>query len=115
MSDVFKGEKPFTMNATANYLLGDVGPRGGVMTVQLDAVSGTRSCVVKARAKGATTWLAIPYRPLHLNGSASDGVEVATAITASSLIEIAIADGSEISLENTHTSGSMTVVAYPSS
>jgi hypothetical protein len=115
MADVVKLEKPFTMDGTNNYVLGDVGPRGGVMTVQLDGVTGTRSVVVKGRAKGATAWLAIPYRPLHLNGSAGDGVEVSTAITTHSLIQIPIADGVEVSLENTHTSGSMTVVAYPSS
>jgi hypothetical protein len=115
MSDVIKGSKPFTMDASANYVLGDVGPRGGVLTIQLDAVSGTRSVAVKCRAKGATAWLACCYRPLNLNGSASDGVEVSTAITTNSVIQIPIADGLEVSLENTHTSGSMTVVAYPSS
>lgn len=116
MADVIKVEKPFTMDASNNYVLGDVGPRGGVMTVQLTAVSGTRSVVVKGRAKNAgANWVAIPYRPLHLNGSVSDGIEVSTAITGTSLIEIPIADGMDVSLENTHTSGSMTVAAYPSS
>lgn len=115
MANVSKGNAP-TINSGDNYILGDVGPRGGVMTIQLDSSSFSGSIVVKGRAKGASTFRAIWYRPHFLNNSAAASTdEVQTAITNSSLIQVVIADGMEISLDTTYTSGSMAVQATSAS
>lgn len=116
MADKIQIERTFVMNSTDNYIIGETGQRGGTWTIHLQAVSGTRSAVVKARAKGSSkTFVAIPYTPLHLNGAASDGVPVSTAITTDSLIQVVVADGMDVSLDNTNTSGSISVTAQPSS
>lgn len=116
MANVQKGITG-TINSADNYLLGDVGPRGGVMTIQLDSSSFSGSITVKARARGATTFRTILYRPHFINNAAAATTEeVSTAITNSSLIQVAIADGMEISLDCTSfTSGSMAYFAAVSS
>jgi hypothetical protein len=105
-------QSPFTINATANYQLTDVGDGAvGLLVVHIvdgGAYSGT--ITVKGRAKGNTsgTYVAIPYIKLHLNGAVGDGSQVSTAITTTSLICLD-ATGLDVSLDVTFTSGSATV------
>lgn len=116
MANVAKG-RTGTINSADNYQIFNAGGSGGggVWTIQLDSSSFDGSITVKARALGATAYLAIDYTPRHLNGSASDSVAVSTAITGTSLIQIVIADGMEVSLDCTmFNSGSMTYKAFPS-
>lgn len=117
MADKVQIERTFIMNSTDNYIIGDTGQRGGTWTIHLQAVSGTRSVVVKGRAKGSTkTFVPILYSPQYLNGAvAAAADQVSTAITTDSLIQVIVADGMDISLDNTNTSGSISVTAQPSS
>lgn len=110
-------EREFTMDGSHTYVIGDTGQRGGTWTIQFQAVSGTRSIVVAAKAKRSSlTPVAILYSPLYLNGSVAAAADpVSTAITTDSLIQVVAADGMDICLVNTHTTGSITVNAQPSS
>ena len=105
-------QSPFSINATANYLLTDVGDGAvGLLAIHIiDTSSYSGSITVKAKAKGApsTAYVAVPYIPLYLNGSVSDGVQVSTAITTTSVVCID-ATGLDVSLEVTYTSGTASV------
>jgi hypothetical protein len=105
-------QSPFSINATANYLLTDVGDGAvGLLVVHiLDTSSYSGTITVKAKAKGApsTAYVAIPYIKLHLNGSVGDGSQVSTAITTTSVIALD-ATGLDVSLDVTYTSGTATV------
>ena len=116
MANVTEG-RTGTVDAADNYQIGDVGPRGGVWTIQLDSSSFSGSITIVGRAKGASTYRQILYRPLFLNNSvAATTEEVSTAITNSSLIQVAIADGMEIGINcGSYTSGTMAYVASPAS
>ena len=118
MANVKKG-RIGVINSADNYELGDVGPRGGVMTIQLDSSTFDGSITVVARAKGATTYRQILYRPLYLNdGVAATTDEVSTALAGdnSSLIQVVVADGMEIALNcGTYSSGSMAYTATAAS
>lgn len=115
MANVAAIEPQFRIGATNNYVVGDVGPGGGVVTLQLDDQMFNGTITVKGRARGATNFLAIPYTKLHLNGSAGDGTVVSTAITSTSLIQVVVGDGVDVSLEATVTGGSMLVTRHYSS
>lgn len=117
MADKVQVERTFIMDSTDNYVIGETGQRGGTWTIHLQAVSGSRSVVVKARAKGSTkTFVPILYSPLYINGSVAASADpVSTALTTTSLIQVVVADGMDISLDNTHTTGSISVTAQPSS
>lgn len=112
-----------TTNGAGEYVIGNVGVQGGTWTVHLESSSFSGSITVMGRATKPThasaslTEVAIPYRPLHINGSvAASTDEVSTAITGTSLIQIPVADGIDLILDATSVvSGTMTYHAYPSS
>ena len=116
MANVSEGTSG-TVDAADNYQLGDVGPRGGAWTIQLDSSSFSGSITIVGRAKGATTYRQILYRPLFLNNSvAASTDEVSTAITNSSLVQVVVADGMEIGINcGSYTSGTMAYFASPAS
>lgn len=58
-------------------------------------------------------FVGIPYRKLHLNGSAADASYVTTAITGASLIFIPTCNMQVGLLLGTYTSGSFTIYATP--
>jgi len=112
----------FVLNSADTYVLGDAsdGLVGTFAVHFVDDNTFSGSVSVKARSRaisnGASTpaFLAIPYLPLNLNGSAGTyGTGVTTAITTNSIILVP-ASGLEIALDCTsYTSGSATVYVTP--
>ena len=61
----------------------------GRWKISLVSLSFVGSVTIKKRQAGTSdAFAAVPYIPWHLNGSASDGVMVGTAITGTSHIEV---------------------------
>lgn len=105
-------ERTFKINSADVYVIGDVGPHGGTITLQIDSVLFAGSITLKARATGASAWLPIPYTKLYLNRAVGDGTIVSTAITDTSLIQVVVSEGMDLALDcGTYTSGSMLVRA----
>jgi hypothetical protein len=109
MADIKVTGATFTVNAANDYLLGDAHHADvSAMLVELVSDSFVGSITVTGRALGSSAaFVAIPYRPKHLNGVVGDNVPVGTAITDTSVILIDAA-GMEIDIDCTaYTSGSM--------
>lgn len=110
----------FTITGVNRYIVGNTSDYMGTMTIQIDNDNtlANASIEVQARARQTSlTWMPIPYIPLNLNDTVSDGVPVSTAITDSSIIQIPICDGLDIALNVTTGSsitGSASVKAWAS-
>ena len=121
----YTGKRSGRIAEAGEFVIGNVGVAGGTWTVHLesDSFAGGSTITVKARATKPTgasaplTEVAIPYRPLHINGSAAATTEeVTTAITGTSLIQVPLADGLDLVLDcTTYGTGAMNYHAYPSS
>lgn len=112
MAVLLKTQKPpVTINSADTYNFGNAGS-GEVSTTMFHLVSSSfsGSITVKGRAMDTeNTFAEIPYRALHLNGAVSDGSEVDTAITDTSIIEVD-STGLDVALDCTsYTSGTMAV------
>ncbi len=112
----------FVINAADTYVIGDVSD-GLVGTWAIHLVNDnslSASITVKGRSRaigqGASTpaFVAIPYLPLHLNGSVGTyGTGSSAALTTTSYILVP-ATGGQIALDCTSfTSGSATVYCTP--
>lgn len=112
MAIVNKGNV-FSIGKADEYNLGGPGDRSGTMTIGLLSVSFSGSITVTGRAKGQAAFVAIPYTSLHVNGAVGTGAQVTTAITTTSLIQVRVADGMEVALLVTYSSGAMEVVVVP--
>lgn len=116
MADVqLNGARTFTVNAANQYILGDVGDRGGVITIHLVSSSFSGTIGITGRLRGQSAFVAIPYTSLHLNGAVGTGAIVSTGITGTSLIQVVVADGMDIAVNcSAFTSGSMAGAFFPS-
>lgn len=109
MANVICPITPFTIDATNNFVLGDVGDDAGKIVIEGTSSSFSGSIVVKGRPRrSSAAFVALPYKRRNLGGTASDDTTVSAALTAAFLIEVD-ATGLDVSLDNTHTSGSMSV------
>ena len=105
-------ERDFQIKSADTYSIGDVGDgKPGVLVVHLQGALWAGTIKVKARAQGSDlTFVQVPYKKLHLNGSAADASQVSTDITADSIIAIDDATGLEVALDcTTYNSGTMKV------
>lgn len=106
------------------------GEAGGVLVQIVDSGSMSVSMTVVAQSQAipninvvqdpegtnpapTSVFVGIPYRKLHLNGTAADASYVTTAITGASLIFIPTANLQVGFLLGTYTSGSFTIYVTP--
>lgn len=103
MADALKTSN-FAVTASDRYILGDMPAESepGGVAVQVGTVSGSVALVVQGRCRTNTsgTWVQIPYRASHLNGSVSDNAVKSANLTGASLIYVD-APGYEVALNAT--------------
>lgn len=109
------GARFITLEATGEYSLGNAAEESvGSMKLTFVGASWNGSVQIQGRhhGSGLTAGVAIPYRRLHVGGTASDNTYVSAAITADAKIVVE-GDGDDVILNYTHTSGTCDVYIAP--